>query len=547
VTEARPPSPAARALELAGQVLAALAVLFAIYQLLVLGVTLGLRLGYPHDLEWMESGMMTHAQRLAAGHDLYGPPTVDFVPYLYTPGYPALVALLSKPFGLTYLLARSVSVASIAWVCYLAYRICRKEGSRIGGLVAVGMIAASFPFTGAWYDIARADSLFLAMVVSVLYLVRFHARSRWACLGAGVLIVAAFYTKQTASLFGVAAGLALLAQTFWGAAIYGVTAGVLWGGSVWLYNQATGGWFWRWIYQMHQKHDFNDVRAYDMAPDHFWKHMPIGISLVLVLVILGTLYWLWRGVLWVARQPAVGAAAPRLAAPTVGLVLWTFFALVGFVVSSIGFGTQFSWFNAYMPGTTLGAIAIGVAIAELGRHGAALAGPARADDPERAGWRRAGRALAIAAGAVLMARELHALSWRPDGKIPERRDRRAGALVMRLVREAPGDVLVFSHPFYAYQAGKRTFLHRMGIRDVLASNLGYPKGLEDGIRQRRWAMILVDDKIDWDQLPGLRGSYRLARDLGGPEVMRTFSGAETRPKKIYVPIDSKWTPPAEPE
>ena len=98
------------------------------------------------------------------------------------------------------------------------------------------MIAASFPFTGAWYDIARADSLFLAMVVSVLYLVRFHASSRWACLGAGVLIVAAFYTKQTASLFGVAAGLALLAQTFWGAAIYGVTAGALWGGLVALHQ-----------------------------------------------------------------------------------------------------------------------------------------------------------------------------------------------------------------------------------------------------------------------------------------------------------------------
>jgi len=71
------------------------------------------RAGFPLDLEWMEGGMLVHAQRLAAGQGIYVKPTLDFVPYLYTPLYPALLALLSLVFPLGYLLGRVVSLLAL--------------------------------------------------------------------------------------------------------------------------------------------------------------------------------------------------------------------------------------------------------------------------------------------------------------------------------------------------------------------------------------------------------------------------------------------------
>ena len=69
-----------------------------------LGRVFALRLGYPLDLEWMEGGVLTHALRLSKGQPLYAEPSVDFVSFLYTPLYPAVLAALSKVFGLSYTL-----------------------------------------------------------------------------------------------------------------------------------------------------------------------------------------------------------------------------------------------------------------------------------------------------------------------------------------------------------------------------------------------------------------------------------------------------------
>ena len=50
--------------------------------------------------------------RLLDGKPLYPPPSVDFIPFLYTPLYPALLALGAKVAGLGYTLGRAVSIAS---------------------------------------------------------------------------------------------------------------------------------------------------------------------------------------------------------------------------------------------------------------------------------------------------------------------------------------------------------------------------------------------------------------------------------------------------
>src|SRR6266702_667106 len=70
------------------------------------------RLGYPYDLEWMEGGMLCHALRFVDGQPLYAPPSLDFIPYLYTPLYPFALFVLGKLFGVGYVLARALSILS---------------------------------------------------------------------------------------------------------------------------------------------------------------------------------------------------------------------------------------------------------------------------------------------------------------------------------------------------------------------------------------------------------------------------------------------------
>ena len=39
-----------------------------------------LRVGYPFDLEWMEGGMLLHADRVLKGEGIYVPPSFEFIP-----------------------------------------------------------------------------------------------------------------------------------------------------------------------------------------------------------------------------------------------------------------------------------------------------------------------------------------------------------------------------------------------------------------------------------------------------------------------------------
>ena len=72
-----------------------------LYQVGLLVYAIAGRVSYPYDLEWMEGGMLHHALRIQEGHSLYAPPSIDFIPYLYTPLYPTLLALFGNAFGLT--------------------------------------------------------------------------------------------------------------------------------------------------------------------------------------------------------------------------------------------------------------------------------------------------------------------------------------------------------------------------------------------------------------------------------------------------------------
>jgi len=158
------------------------------------------RVGYPFELDWMEGGSVELAARAAAGHSLYVAPSLSFVGWTYPPLYYWTAAAVAKLTGVGFLPLRLVSLtASVVSMATLAWMVWRETGDRVAGIVAAGLFAATFRISGAWFDVGRVDSLFLALTLLAL------ACGRWATgvrggIGLGILAFLAFFTKQSALL-----------------------------------------------------------------------------------------------------------------------------------------------------------------------------------------------------------------------------------------------------------------------------------------------------------------------------------------------------------
>jgi hypothetical protein len=474
------------------------------------------RIGWPYDLEWMEGGELCHALRLLQHQPIYAAPSVDFVPYLYTPLYPAVVAALARVFGLGYTLGRAVSLVGFGSAWVLGYVFVRREGgSRAAALCAMALPAAAFVPLGAWYDLARPDSLFLGLTTAGLLIGWWKRQSTVGVAIAALLLVAAFFTKQTASPFLVALGLALLIIDWRRALVYGVTLAAVGVPLLWWMNHDSGGWFWTYVFKLHQQHDFYRGRAFLGSP-------------VRLLLLVGPSVLLVPWALLRERTP--------------GLVYATFLAAAGAGVACLGFGTQWAFTNAFIPGVFFPAIAIGTAAGRL------LTARTLPRLRPQVVYALLASSIALAPGGLLpTAARLFPRDWAlladnvtpqvgydPRFYLPTAQDRAKADALLAKLRATPGDVLIPFHPFYGHLAGKRTFLHRMGVLDVGRAGLGAPRGLAEAIANRQFALVVMDDKIDgnWFWWPGLQQRYPRSSRIAGPRV---FSGAMTEPRYLLEP------------
>lgn len=449
------------------------------------------RIDYPFQLEWQEGGMLEHARRWTEGKPIYAAPTLEFVAFPYPPLYHALGALLVALFGPELAVLRGLSLAGALASFAALYAIGRSgSGSRAGGVLAAGLFAACYRFAGAWLDVARVDSLCLAFALWGVFALLRGSGPRAAAL-AGLLVALASLAKQSA--LPVGAGLAVAAfarDRRQGLAFLAGFLGPLVAGSVAL-DLASGGWYRWYVFELLASHPL---------------HPPMLAG-----------YWVELGRLAIAF--ALGLAP--LARPLRGGG-----ALLGAVLGLLAAG----WLgrahiggydNTLLPACAAAAAVFGTA---LGRR---LALPGR------------GASLAAAAGFV----QLALLVYDPRAQLPTDADRRAGERVVAELAAFEGEVLVPGHGYLARAAGKRAFAHDMAIRDVLRGprrpEIGaFVAELEQALAERRFAAVVLDDRVWEEELPALGRSYRLARHLFGPGSEGVFvpvTGALARPDLVYLP------------
>jgi hypothetical protein len=158
-----------------------------------------LRASFPMQLEWLEGGMLDTVGRILAHKPIYVAPTHLFVPYIYTPLYYYVGALLCRITGLGFAPLRWLSTACTAGCLILIFRQTREfTGSRSAGLIAAGCFAGLYAAGGASYDLARVDMLFLVLALAAIYAV-WHDQS----LLAGLLFACAYQSKQAAAIIAV--------------------------------------------------------------------------------------------------------------------------------------------------------------------------------------------------------------------------------------------------------------------------------------------------------------------------------------------------------
>ena len=467
------------------------------------------RAGFPLDLEWMEGGMLVHAQRIAAGQGIYVKPSLDFVPYLYTPLYPALLALLSFVFPLGYLLGRVVSL--LAFSAVLALLVVSVAGEARGlargrrllaalvGLVGAAAVVAAFAFTGGFFDLVRSDSLLLALEALALWLV-LRGDAWKSAAAAGLVIAAAFFSKQTASIIGVGLGVGLLIVNWRRGLVYGAAAAAALAAAVGLLVKSSDGWFWTYIFKLHQSHGYR------------W-------GVVRAVVVPDTLRHLWP-VLAVLIVATVVLACTRKLRRT-DVILWAA-ALAGGVGAAVGFATQWAFSNAYIPAVFFPVLAASVLSGRLLLH---------ALDHRR--W-----LVAVPTCAVLLG-----LAWQnqhiPRAKLatylPQPSDTLAAGRLLDRLRSVPGDLFIPFHTYYAALVGKRTFVHRMGVRDV-GAGLGRPEGLDQALQGQFFSAIVLDWKTLPGEFPFIDSRYHLWWPLReGVDSVRMFAGAQTSPNALLVP------------
>jgi hypothetical protein len=546
----------------------------AVYQLGLLVTVIAARIGYPYDLEWMEGGMLHHALRIQSGEGIYVPPSIDFIPYLYTPLYPAILALLGGVFGISYTVGRVISVLAligIAVVAAIQIGHRRHEHPELapvaaGIVLGLGLFAAAYPAADGWYDLVRADTLFLFMITAAIAALPGWARAGTGVAGharvaaGGVLLALAFFCKQTGIIYVALGGGIVLVHAWRRLPAYVGAAGAIGLGFTWLLQRTTDGWFWTYASEIHRAHDFSMDRFWRSFGNILWRPelhgtrwAPLGAAIsivVLATLILLAVTW-WRRRRW-----------PRQANP---FALWTATYAVSTIVGAVGWGTEFAHFNAYMPAFLHGALAAGAAVPAVYACAQILA-----EDRPRAEHLATGAGLAAA--AVLAFACVNA-AWQPLKLSPTSDDVAAGDRLIARIKQTEGEVWMPSHPWYLHLAGKTPRAHRMGIRDVTWRQTRVVEGLEQALSRHAFGTIFLDDPdIHNREVTGLQRHYRPVFKLPRPgqcpppcqdadgavcepcaapgcvpppcnERPRLYSGAKILPDSIWMPA-APATPPA---
>ena len=491
-------------------------------------VALGpIRMMSPLEFGYGDGLMLDQLVRVAHGRPLYVAPSLEFIPLAYMPLYTYLVAPLVAWFGPQFWPGRLVSLLSSLGLAALIATVIRREGGRWAFAVAgAGLFLMGQGFSRGSYDTIRPDPLMLLLAFAGLATLRF-SRGNAGAVGAAALLSAAFFTKQHALCFGVAALLHLVVSDRRRLPAFGIALLVGCAGGFALLSLLMGPWFSFYVYDV---------------PSHWSQWSMVRMRGYLV----GDLF----GQLGALSMPALLSLMLPMAPWRGPAGLWWWVGLGGVATGLLATLDPWAYYHVLIP--TLAAFAILGPLA-LTRLIEWLSGGPGSATPNSG--------LSIA--CVVLVLQFVALLYPVRSMLPVAGAPAARAAFDARLREFPGPVILPSHGFFAWSAGKGTALHTLPLDDVLRAPgnrlLAHdPLAIDrlfDRLRRGPGRPIIVSDTTlehtgdrSAPLWASLAGSYRLSGRLGELSVsLRPRIGYRGAPSYIYEPIepaDSTAAPPA---
>ena len=452
----------------------------------------------------MEGGVVDQVSRVLHHQLLYVRPSIDYVPAIYTPLYYYVSTLVASLTGLGFLPLRLVSVAASLGVLALIFVFIRRETGRWQyGLVAAGLFAATYRICGAWFDIARGDSLFLFFLLLGVYWLRF-AEYRRQFVYSALAFWLAFLSKQTAIVITlpllIYAGLAYRKR----AIVFLVTYGASLGLTIWLMDLVHHGWFSYYVFELPARHQIDTSQYLG-----FWVNSILENAAGLALFSLGAVILFWsrghrrRTIFYLAILSGALASS------------WSS------LLHSGGYD------NVLMPSM----MALSLASVVLLASGS---GPV-ADGPLRSQTSR----VSIVLGVLLLAQFI-LLAYDPSKQIPSRSRTEAANEIIRAIAKTPGDVYMPYHGFLPSLAGKKTYAHQMALKDVIRADSAMANEISSELNvaysAHRFSLVILDSP---GSSPALSQNYVLTNQMP-PAVMDYWpmTGLPTRPRFWYIPRSS---------
>ncbi len=470
-----------------------------------------LRAGHPFELEWMEGWCLDQVARVRSGLPEYAAPSLEFAALNYPPLYFRIAAAFAGVFGDGLPALRVVSwLASLGTLALVALLARRETGRSRAALVAAGLLAATAPWHGHWFDIGRPDALYAFLLLASVALLRAPLPPLAGGVAAGLVAASAFFTKQSA-IVALAPLFLWLAFTdrrrALGFALGFAPAALVVSAAL---DRATGGWHRFYVYTVAASH--HPMRA--LAPAVLHRDVFPILPALFVLALGGALAALRSGTGGERR------GGPRRTA----LGFWTA-ALAGPLASGL-------WLRLYPGGwnnVLLSAAPFLALGATLGREAIVNAD---------AGAPR--RLLSLAGGAAL-AVQFALFAYDPRPHVPTAADRAAGERVVAAIAAIPGDVYVTAHPWLARRAGKPPRLHEMALhdlrdcRDPVARR--FVVDVERALASDRFSAVVLDHSEDYEWLyDRVRRFYPHASGLPlATDEFWTVAGARTRPERVQRP------------
>ena len=463
------------------------------------------RLRYPYELEWIEGGMVDQVQRLVHGQSMYVAPSINYVPYLYPPLYFCFSALASLIFGSGLFPLRLVSfIASLVSFTVIFLIVSDETRNRWVALLSTGLFAATFRVTGAWLDIARVDSLFLAFWLLFIYFARCR-ESLGSSVLAGMFAALAYLTKQTALI----ACLPVLAYLFWrnwkyALSVLGVATLII-GITTLIMNQASSGWYTYYIFGLlSQQTEWLPLEFVTFWKNDLLVHLPVAI--------LFTLFFLF------GRPKQDRLLLMQWLSILVG-------ALAGSFISRVKIG---GYDNVLLLAYAVISILFGLGLSALLR----IARQMQVDFSGRMG--------ALIQVACLI--QLVILAYNPYAQIPSKADLEAGHKLVQILSDVKGNVFLPDHGYLPTLAGKQTYAHEAAIWDILRGNQ-QTKGkalltedLQNALRQQIFDEIILDSDLDLNWCCGGIDQYytRVGEVFRDQTNFYPVTGDKFRPTYIYI-------------